>query len=235
MKRSTQLTLIAGALLFSSGAWAHDGAASCKSDVAKQPAFEKARAEVRQKPRSVGTRTDLADALLEIGCYDEAVHLLEDGVKLLPNDRNLQTRLKTAKSYVEEREHQDNNASAPVVASEAVFLRYQLRCKQIGDPAACDQAIGIKPTDVSLFTAKGDALLKERRPKEALLAFNRAKQLAGTDAEFSSRINAAQAMLAAESPPAIAQKAPAAPTPVRTAAVAPSPRYSNIEPASRSN
>src|SRR5262245_58599313 len=105
MRNSFGINLVGVALLWAAaGAQAHDGAASCNNEAAKQPAFESARAEVKQKPKSPGVRIDLADRLLGIGCYDEAVHLLEDGVKLLPNDRNLQTKLKTAKSFIEERE-----------------------------------------------------------------------------------------------------------------------------------
>jgi tetratricopeptide (TPR) repeat protein len=184
----------------------------------------------------------LADKLIGIGCYDEAVHILEDGSKLFPSDRSLQARLRTARSFVGEREYLDKQVDGTAAMTDAAFLRLQLRCKQIGDLQACDQALTAKPGDAAIWAAKGDALLKEKRSREALVAFNRAKQVAqGTDIDVTSRVNAALALLVAQNPPAIAPVSkPAtvavAQTPIRTAAVTPpAPRFSNIEPVTRSN
>jgi predicted Zn-dependent protease len=133
-------------------------------------------------------------------------------------------------------------------SGKAELLRAQLRCKQVGDVQACDQALAGAPNDAALWAAKGDALLKEKRSREALLTFNRAKQVnasfpQATEVDLTSRINAAQALLAAQSPPAIVRAGPTIeatrttppasvvqPAPVRVART-----YSNIEPPGRSH
>jgi predicted Zn-dependent protease len=235
-----QLTIIT--MLFAGNAWSHDNAQACGTTAANSPALEAARSELKERPKSVPVRVDLADKLVGVGCYDEAVHTLEDGLKLFPNDRHLQTKLRTAKSFIGEREYLDKQPVA-AAGTDAAFLRAQLRCKQIGDLAACDQAILAKPNEAALWAAKGDAFLKEKRAREALVAFNRAQQLnavAPSDIDVTSRVNAAQALLAVQSPPSIASSISPrdlAPLPAERIASASPPvaKHSNVEPASRSN
>jgi predicted Zn-dependent protease len=237
---SSLLAVVAGSLsLFTAGtAWAHETKLNCTAAAAAQPAIESARTELGQKPKNAALRSSFADNLIGIGCYDEAVHVLEDGLKLDPSDKKLETRLKTARSFIGEREYLDKQPAKS--ASGAEFLRFQLRCKQFGEVQACDQALGLEPNDATLWAAKGDALLKERRSQDALTAFNRAKQVSVTsgqvaDLDIASRINTAQAMLAAQRPPSIVQAGTGTAPPVRTAARPQSRIYSNIEPAGRSN
>jgi len=251
---SIRANIAAAAVLFASAAWPHDHAHGCEAAASKEPALEAARAEVKQKPRASNLRAGLADRLIAIGCYDEAVIVLEEGLKFEPGDRGLQTRLRTARSFIGEREFLKQQPAPAAVVSEAVLVRLQVRCKTVADLQACEQALANKPNDAALWAAKGDALLKEKRAQEALAAFNRARQVSATfpqDApDLTARFNAAQAMLATQKPPSIAPSK----APVRTAVVtpatqpppnaavrvasAPAPvtkRYSNIEPPSRSN
>jgi hypothetical protein len=130
-------------------------------------------------------------------------------------------------------------AAASAAPNDANFLRLQLRCKQVGDPLACDQAWSMRPDDVSLLVAKGDALLKDKRARDALLAFNRVKQAnttlpAAAQIDVAARITVAQEMLATTNPPAIAKSAPRA-TQTLAASVSAPRRYTNIEPVTRSN
>src|SRR5215471_8215641 len=200
---NSRLLLGLFALICIPDAWAHEGGPSCDSAAAKLPAIESARAELKQNSRSITVRTSLADQLIDIGCYDEAVHVLENGARLFPGDRNLATRLRTAKSFVGEREFLAKQ-NAVVPANTADSLRAQLRCKQFGDLQACEQALSGSPNDAALWIAKGDLLLKEKRSRDALVAFSRAKQLNAPESDLSARIVAAQTLLGVQSPPAIA-------------------------------
>lgn len=240
------------ATLYAADASAHDGARNCDAATLAQPSIERARAELKQRPRTTSARLTLADLLIEASCYDDAVHFLEEGVELSPNDRTLQTRLRTARSFIGEREYLQSHPATKGDTSEAELRRLLLRCNQIGDSQACDQALAARPNDIALLTAKGDALLKEKRARDALLAFTRAQQVNATLApearvDVTARINAAQALIATQSPPSIAKSrsAPSSPTsndpadrePIRTASVAQQPvrTYSNIQPAGQSN
>jgi len=249
MRRRSYLlnvALLAVALLHGS-AWAHENALNCNSVAAKQPSIEGARAELQQKPKSVSVRMSLSDLLVGIGCYDEAVHVLEDGVKLYPSDRSLHTRLRTARSFIGEQQYLDKQPAVSG-ASNAAFLRAELRCKQIGDILACDEAVAMRPNDAALWAAKGDALLKDKRSEEALLAFTRASQANASVApsaqvDVTARVSAAKALLAMQSPtvvegkPASPVAVPVAQATVRTAnaKLQVARTYSNVEPASRSN
>src|SRR5262249_51092897 len=100
--------------------------------------------------------------------------------------------------------------------------------------------LGSKPNDATLWAAKGDALLKEKRSQDALIAFNRAVQVSASfpqtsDIDLTAKISAARALLATQSPPVIANAKPAPVVPVASVAAPPARKYSNLEPAGRSN
>jgi tetratricopeptide (TPR) repeat protein len=227
------------AMLYVGTALGHENTLACDAAAAGKPAIEAARNELKQKPKSVGTRTDLSDLLVGVGCYDEAVHVLEDGLKLIPNERTFQARLRTARSFIGEREYLEKVPALGTETSAATVLRLELRCRQFAELPACETALASKPNDATLWAAKGDALLKDKRSQDALVAFNRAAQVSAaypqtSEIDLTSKISAARALLAAQSPPVIA---PVKPAPERVASVQPQPtrKYSNIEPAGRSN
>jgi len=237
MRAKTAVILFGVVIMHSITARAHDEQSSCEAPAAKSPAIESARADLKRKPKSTSVHMSLADKLIDIGCYDEAVRVLEEGEKLSPADQALQSRLRMARSFVGER---DFVSKQPAVAagSEAEFLRAQLRCKQFGDVQACDVALAGRPNEIAFWIAKGDALLKEKRARDAFLSFNRARLLAsaaGTDVDLVARIAAAQTLLAEQSPPAIEKSKPV-PATARVAEVPKLARtYSNVEPFTRSH
>lgn len=250
--RTSLMAALLPMMLCASHAWSHDTTPSCGSAGAKQPSIDGARTELKHKPNSLSLRMRLADKLIDVGCYDEAVYVLEDGAMLYPADRDLQSRLKTARSFIGEREYLGKQPAAND-GSEAAFLRAQLRCVQFGDLTACEQALANKPNDIALWVAKGDALLKEKRSRDAMLAFTRARQVNEAvdqvpEVDLISRINAAQALLAVQNPPSIAPlksvlnrgSAPTQ-TPPPTTNIAPGSTqrfaraYSNLDPAGRSH
>lgn len=235
--------------LLAAGASAHDGAPNCDPATAAQPAFERARAELRQSPRALDVRIELSDRLIDAGCYDDAVHVLEDGLKAMPNDRTLDARLRTARSFVSEREYLRSHPVTKSDMGEAELRRLQLRCRQLGDVQACDQALAARADDVALLLAKGDALLKAQRARDALMTFIRIRQAnarLAPDArmDVTDRISAAQALVAAQSPPSIAptrtriaqsNPATAVNSTARVASAAPTRTYSNLQPPGQSN
>jgi tetratricopeptide (TPR) repeat protein len=76
---------------------------------------------------------------------------------------------------------------------EARLSRNVLRCTRFGDVDACDQALAMKPDDVSVVIARGDALLKAQRPLEALDAYRRATALDPANADAAAKVSTAQA------------------------------------------
>lgn len=250
--RANVYELVLGGLLaafYAADAPAHDGARNCDVATSSQPSIQRARDELKQRPRAASARLALADLLIEASCYDDAVHVLEEGVELSPNDRALQTRLRAARSFIVEREYLQSHPVTKIDAGEAELRRLLLRCNQIGDAQSCEDALAMRPNDIGLLTAKGDALLKDKRARDALIAFNRALQVNATLApeariDVTARIDAAQALLATQSPPSIAPARPSTASnasavgePIRTASLAPQPArtYSNVQPPGQSH
>ena len=166
---------------------AKDGACAAS---ARQPALVSARESLQRTPDALKVRLGLADLLIEAGCNEEAVHVLEDGVANHARSEELQTRLRTARSMIRERQFFDGLDKAEV---EAKLSRNILRCTRFGDVDACDQALAMKPDDVTLVIARGDALLKSQRPLEALDAYRRAALLDPSNTEAAAKASSAQA------------------------------------------
>jgi tetratricopeptide (TPR) repeat protein len=157
----------------------------------QQPAIVKARESLQRTPDALKVRLGLADLLVEATCYEEAVHVLEDGVTIHARSEELQVRLRTARSLISERQFFDGLDQAEL---DAKLSRHVLRCMRFGDVDACDQALAIKPDNVAIVIARGDALLKSQRPLEALDAYRRATALDPSNADVTTKLSAAQAL-----------------------------------------
>jgi cytochrome c-type biogenesis protein CcmH/NrfG len=59
--------------------------------------------------------------------------------------------------------------------------------------STCDDALRWNPSDPSLLVARGDALMRERRPADAVRAYQRAAALAPDTPRIKEKIVAAQA------------------------------------------
>ena len=70
--------------------------------------------------------------------------------------------------------------------------RNLLRCAQLSDLAACDEAVEGRPNDPQILVARGDALLKAGRPVEAAAAFHRAVEIKLASDALPARIAAAE-------------------------------------------
>jgi cytochrome c-type biogenesis protein CcmH/NrfG len=169
-------------------AYAHDDGAACANNPA--PAIVAARASLAKTPASLETRFGLADALIEANCYEAAVHTLEEGQALHPGSAGLQAKLRTTRSLVNEQGYFAGLEQAEVAARVS---RNLLRCSRLGDLTACDEALKLKPEDVDILVAKGDAQLKAGKPADAEQTYRRAKQLAPDNAKANTQLAAAHA------------------------------------------
>src|SRR5688572_12854426 len=78
---------------------AKDGACAAAAD---KPALTSAREALQRTPDALKVRLGLADLLIDAGCYEEAVHVLEDGTAMHARSDELQKRLRTARSLISE-------------------------------------------------------------------------------------------------------------------------------------
>jgi cytochrome c-type biogenesis protein CcmH/NrfG len=169
-------------------ACAHDDGPACANN--PTPAIVAGRASLVKSPASLDTRFQLADALVEANCYEAAVHALEEGQALHPGNASLAARLRTTRSLVSEQGYFAGLEQAEVAARVS---RNLLRCSRLGDLVACDEALKLKPDDVEILIAKGDAQLKAARPADAEQTYRRAKQLAPDNAKANTQLAAAHA------------------------------------------
>lgn len=172
------------ALALPAMALAHDG--TCKSPSEAVVAANKA---LELSPRDLEARLKLADALMANNCFDEAVHLLEEGEALHERNPKLQSQLREARSMQREQTYFEGLNRAEDAAKLSHNL---LRCSRLGDLEACDQALARQPGDPQIQLAKADALLKAKRPADASGAYRRARELAPDDATIEQKIAAAE-------------------------------------------
>ena len=186
MRPSTSL-LVLSALLAIAGIARADGGAPCRgADSAQVTA---ARAALAAAPESLPARFKLADSLVEANCFHDAVHTLEDGRAIHPRSTELQAKLRNTRSLVNEQDYFEGKEQAELAARQS---RNLLRCTKLGDVAACDEALKLRPDDVEILLGKGDALLKASRPADAELVNRRARQLAPDDARIATQLAAAR-------------------------------------------
>jgi tetratricopeptide (TPR) repeat protein len=167
---------------------AKEGACAASS---QKPAIVSARESLQQTPDALKVRLGLADLLIDAACYEEAVHVLEDGTAIHVRNEELQRKLRTARSLISERQFFEGLDQAEL---EAKLSRHVLRCTRFGDVDACDQALALKPDNLAVVIARGDALIKAQRPLEALDAYRKAGTLDPSNAEVATKTSAAQAL-----------------------------------------
>jgi len=224
--------------------------ASCQSGK-HSDAVVSAKAATERDPDQLGPRMRLADALVDQGCYQEAVEILEAAEEAFPRSAELTGKLRDVRSLVTEQTYIEGLTQA---AESAKIARNQLRCTKLGDIAACEDALHAKPDDVALLTAKGDALMQANRPTEAATAYTHASQLKPSDDALKSKLANAEALVPkTQPPPAVvatnttprkAPKPPKKPAPVLASAkpLPPTPAvpeqlptYSNEAPPGQTN
>jgi tetratricopeptide (TPR) repeat protein len=175
-------------LLAPAFAFAHDGSGTCAGTPPAEVAA--AREALEARPASLEARFKLADALIEANCYNEAVHALEDRQKLHPANASLETKLRNTRSLVSEQTYFAGREQAEQAARVS---RNLLRCSRLGDLNACDDALKLKPDDLDILLAKGDAQLAAGKPADAEQTFRRAKDVAPANAKAAAQLAASHA------------------------------------------
>jgi predicted Zn-dependent protease len=214
--------------LAAGSAWSREAAtpSECQAFVS-QPALANAIAKVARDPDDLRAQVALADAWSDAGCYNEAVGVLQSAVGAHPGIAELQTRLRVAKSLVGE-EHFFNDLDR--VDRQAKLKRDAFRCDNLGDLDACSEAVLLKPDDPALLIALGDALMRAKRPSEALQRYRRAETLTADTQAVAEKIRLAEAELPAGSTTA---RAGGESADARVARAMPRPaprRFSNVSP-----
>jgi tetratricopeptide (TPR) repeat protein len=164
------------------------GATSCQIDSQPQ-SVTSAWAALKRTPNELEPQLALADALIDQGCYKEAVPILEAGLAQRPHSSELQSRLRAARSMLNEEHFFEGLGNA----QETAKLQHSvMRCTKLADVSACDDALRTKPDDPQLVVAKGDALAHGGHPSEAILIYLHAGSLLPGDEGVKSKLAVAE-------------------------------------------
>jgi len=137
--------------------------ASCQTGK-QSDSVSSATAALERDPDQLPPRMRLADALVDQGCYQEAVTVLEAGQQTYPRSSELAGKLRDVRSLVTEQTYIEGLTQA---AESAKFSRNQLRCTKLADVTACDDALKFKPEDAQLLAARREALTKRANQSSA--------------------------------------------------------------------
>src|SRR5258708_3068685 len=165
---------------------------SCQSGKQSE-AVTNAATALERDPGELGPRLRLAAALVDQGCYQEAVAVLEAGQQAHSRNSELSGKLRDVRSLVTEQTYIEGLTQA---AEGAKLQRNQLRCTRLADVTAFEDALKSKPDEVPLWLAKGDALLQANRVADAAAAHRRASQLKPSDHAVKSQLAAAEGLQA---------------------------------------
>jgi tetratricopeptide (TPR) repeat protein len=172
-------------------AWPHEAAspAACEA-AAVQPAIAEAKAALDADPTDLRVRLKLADAWGDAGCFSDALQVLQGGEASHPGDKELQARLRVARSLVSEQGYFDSMDRA---AKNATLSRATFRCAKLADLDACDEALNLKPNDPELLIAKADALVQLKRLGEAIGTYRNTLPASADHGAVNAKIAAAEA------------------------------------------
>ena len=117
-------------------------------------------------------------------------------------------------------------APSPTNAAAATAKRDSTRCVAQADVNACNDAIRRSPSDPALLVALGDALVRAKRPADAIRHYRRAATLAPHMPGLADKISATESRLASDRAPVVARA---------SANPASGKRYSNAAPETQSH
>ncbi len=81
-----------------------------------------------------------------------------------------------------------NLASAAASGADARLARATTRCADLAELIACGEALSIKPDDPELLIAEGDALVRHKRPGEAIGVYRNASRHGAPPEKVAARI-----------------------------------------------
>jgi tetratricopeptide (TPR) repeat protein len=160
---------------------------TCVNGGQQNPDIAAGKTALQRSPTLLGTRIELAKSLEKAGCYDEAVHVLEEGQKYNPYNPTLLFTLRRARSMVKEEHHLEDVDQAE---TSARLNRKMERCTREQEVTACDEVLSQQPKNTKILVAKGDALMNAHRPAEAWKAYIRASELAPNDTALAGKLQA---------------------------------------------
>jgi tetratricopeptide (TPR) repeat protein len=171
-------------------AWPHETAspATCQT-AAERPAIAEAKAALDANTTDLRVRLKLADAWGDAGCFSDALQVLQAGEAMHPGDKELQARLRVAKSLVSEESYFDSMDRA---TKNATLSRATFRCAKLADVNSCDEALNVKPDDPELLVAKADTLVHLNRPGEAIGIYRSALPVSANREELNAKIALAE-------------------------------------------
>jgi tetratricopeptide (TPR) repeat protein len=219
-------------VLYGGSAWSREALAApdCQA-LALQPALSSALTKATRHSDDWRSQVDLANAWSDVGCYNEAVAVLQNAATAHPEVAEVQTRLRVAKSLVGEEHFFDDLDRAD---RQAKAKRDTFRCDSLGDLEACGEAARLEPDNPALLTSFGDALMRAKRPAEALEYYQRAQALATDKQALAGKIRLAEAELPA-APTLAAVSRDSSNSKGLVSASAPPRRYSNVMPDGQSH
>jgi tetratricopeptide (TPR) repeat protein len=162
---------------------------TCVNGGQQNPDIAAGKTALQRSPTQLGKRMELAKLLEKAGCYDEAVHLLEEGQKYNPFNPTLLFSLRRARNMVKEEHYLEGIDQAE---ASARLNRKMERCTREREVAACDEVLSQQPNNTNILIAKGDALVEAHRPAEASKAYVRASELAPNNTALTRKLQALQ-------------------------------------------
>jgi tetratricopeptide (TPR) repeat protein len=162
---------------------------TCVNGGQQNPGIAAGKTALQRSPTQLGKRMEVANLLEKAGCYDEAVHLLEEGQKYNPFNPTLLFSLRRARNMVKEEHYLEGIDQAE---ASARLNRKMERCAREHELAACDEVLSQQPNNTKILIAKGDALVKAHRPAEASKAYIRASELAPNSTALTGKLQTLQ-------------------------------------------
>jgi hypothetical protein len=123
--------------------------AANQSDSAKELS-----AALTRDPTQLESRLKLADELMDQGCFDAAVSVLEAGQASHPRSADLARKLREVRSMVSEQRYIEGLSQA---AAGAKARRNLFRCTKLADLDACNEALKEAPNDPAVLAARAAA------------------------------------------------------------------------------
>jgi tetratricopeptide (TPR) repeat protein len=226
---------------------------ACVNGGQQNPDIAAGRAVLQRSPTLLGKRLELATSLQKAGCYDQAVHVLEEGQKYNPYSPILSFGLRRARNLVKEQHYLEGFDQAEASARRN---RNMKRCTDgDGDAAlqACKSVLvkgapdefeitmriallqqSTQRKDAIALAARGSSLVTLNRAREALAPLRQAKALEPGLPDIDRQLKAAEALARSESVPKERPTQVAAINAEAEAMVVPQ-TYSNGAEATRSN
>jgi predicted Zn-dependent protease len=213
---------------------------TCVNGGQQNPDIAAGKTALQRSPARLGKRMELANLLEKAGCYDEAVHLLEEGQKYTPFNPALLFSLRRARNMAREEHYREGMEQAE---ARVRLNRKMERCTREGELAACDEVLSQQPNNTKILIAKGDAMVKAHRPAEASKAYIRASELAPNSPALTGKLQAVQSGRARDAPaPARTESTVHKERPTQVVAVSAEAEamvepqnFSNVAEATRSN